>query len=96
MGLPTGQYGSNGGYVLDGQGTMADHPQELPQANFSLASPGYFLTMGIPLMRGRDFTDRDRSGGPPVVIVSDALVRQSSRTRIRSAAACNAASTPRA
>jgi predicted permease len=77
MGLPTGQYGSNGGYVLEGQGTMEHHPLELPQANFSLSSPGYFSTMGIPLLRGRDFTDRDRSGGGPVAIVSDALAQQS-------------------
>ena len=77
MGLPTGQYGSNGGYVLEGQGTMEHHAQELPQANFSLASPGYFSTMGIPLLRGRDFTDRDRSGSGPVAIVSDALAQQS-------------------
>jgi putative ABC transport system permease protein len=77
MGLPTGQYGSNGGYVLDGQGTMEHHSQELPQADFSLSSPGYFFTMGIPLVRGRDFTDRDRSGSDPVVIISEALARQS-------------------
>jgi putative ABC transport system permease protein len=77
MGLPTGQYGSNGGYVLEGQGTMQHHPQELPQADFSLSSPGYFSTMGIPRIRGRDFTDADRFGSEPVVIISEALVRQS-------------------
>ena len=62
MGLPTGEYGSNGGYVLDGQGTMQHHAQDLPQADFSLSSPGYFSTMGIPRLRGRDFTDADRYG----------------------------------
>src|SRR2546428_13718361 len=77
MGLPTGQYGSNGGYVLDGQGTMQHHPQELPQADFSLSSPGYSATMGIPLVGGRDWTDADRHGSDPVVIISEALARQS-------------------
>jgi putative ABC transport system permease protein len=77
MGLPTGQYGSNGGYVLDGQGTMAHHPQQLPQADFSLSSAGYFSTMGIPLVRGRDFTDADQYRSEPVVIISEALARQS-------------------
>ena len=77
MGIPTGEYGSNGGYVLDGKGTMEHHPQDLPQADFSLSSPGYFSTMGIPHVRGRDFTDADRYGSAPVVIISEALARQS-------------------
>jgi predicted permease len=77
MGLPTGDYGSNGYYVLEGQGTMEEHAQELAHAEFSLSSPGYFATLGIPLLRGRDFTDRDRSGSPPVAIISDALARES-------------------
>ena len=77
MGLPTGQYGSNGGYVLDGHGTMEHHPQQLPQAIFSLSSPGYFSTMGIPLMRGRDFSNADQYRSEPVVIISEALARQS-------------------
>src|SRR5262249_23919037 len=69
MGLPTGQYGSNGGYAVAGQATMALHG-ELPWANFSLASPGYFVTAGIPLLRGRDFSEGDQYGSEPVVIVS--------------------------
>jgi predicted permease len=77
MGMPTGDYGSNGGYVLEGQGTMKSHVRQLSQANFSLSGPAYFSTMGIPLVRGRDFTDGDRYGSTPVVIVSEALVRQS-------------------
>jgi putative ABC transport system permease protein len=77
MGLPTGQYGSNGGYVVEGQGTMQRHTGELPQADFSLSSAGYFSTLGIPLLRGRDFTDRDRSGTLPVAVISEALAKQS-------------------
>lgn len=34
-----------------------------------LASPGYFETLGIPLVRGRAFTDRDDPAGPPVVVL---------------------------
>jgi putative ABC transport system permease protein len=36
-------------------------------------SPGFFATLGIPLRRGRDFTDRDQLGSPPVTIVSARL-----------------------
>jgi len=38
-------------------------------------SPGYFATLGTPLLRGRDFTDADRSGAPPVVIVNETMAR---------------------
>jgi putative ABC transport system permease protein len=39
-------------------------------------SPGYFKTMGIPLMRGRDFTDADNSTTAPVIIVSAATAKK--------------------
>jgi predicted permease len=78
MGLPAGDYGSNGGYVVDGEGTMMQSiGKRLPQANFSLSSPGYFSTMGIPVVRGRDFTAADGQHAQPVVIISQALARQS-------------------
>jgi putative ABC transport system permease protein len=40
------------------------------------ASAGYFRTMGIPVTRGRDFTERDTLSAPPVLIVNEALARQ--------------------
>ncbi len=40
-------------------------------------SPGYFKTMGIPLLRGRDFTDQDGPApAPPVMIVSQSTARR--------------------
>ena len=39
-------------------------------------SPGYFQTMGIPLLRGRDFTPADNSTGARVVIVNEALAQR--------------------
>ena len=38
-------------------------------------SPGYFRTMGIPLLRGRDFTDGDSDNAPHVAIVNETFVR---------------------
>ena len=37
---------------------------------------GYFKTMGIPLLAGREFTARDRAGAPKVAIVSERIVRE--------------------
>ena len=76
MGVPTGQYGSNGKYAIDGQDFLArnDNPA---QANFSLAGPGYFSTMGIPLLSGRDFNAADRYERPFVAIISESLARRS-------------------
>jgi putative ABC transport system permease protein len=76
MGVPTGLYGSNGGYTVDGQDFRA-HIGTLAQATFSLTGPGYFSTMGIPLRRGRDFDADDGFDRPFVAIVSESLARQS-------------------
>lgn len=50
-----------------------DHPVpqgQVPMANRRFTSPGYFDTMGIPLLAGRDFNEKDREN-PRVVILSD-------------------------
>jgi len=39
-------------------------------------SPEYFGTVGTRLLRGRGIEDQDRSGGPPVVVVSQSLARR--------------------
>ena len=76
MGVPTGQYGSNGGYVVDGQ-DFRQGIGNLVQATFSLSGPRYFSTMGIPLRRGREFNSSDSFDRPFVAIISESLARQS-------------------
>jgi putative ABC transport system permease protein len=44
-------------------------------AIYYLVSPDYFQTMGIPVVRGRAFTEQDRDGSPRVAIVSEEFVR---------------------
>jgi hypothetical protein len=45
-------------------------------ADFQAISPGYFATLGIPLVRGRLLTDGDRDGTLRVAVVSQTFVRQ--------------------
>jgi putative ABC transport system permease protein len=47
----------------------------IPQANVRMATPGYFSTLGLRLVSGRDFSTRDEPGAPPVVIVNESLAR---------------------
>jgi putative ABC transport system permease protein len=42
----------------------------------SRVSPGYFQTMGIPLLRGRDITPSDELGTPPVVVIDETVVKK--------------------
>jgi putative ABC transport system permease protein len=47
-----------------------------PSVVIHMAGPEYFRTMGIPIVRGRDFTERDDLNAPPVLIINEALARQ--------------------
>lgn len=42
----------------------------------TLVGPGFFDTLGIPLLSGRGFDARDAEGGPPVAIINDTFARQ--------------------
>jgi predicted permease len=75
MGLPTGDYGSNGNYSVKGGLPMGS--SHAPWSNFSVASPGYFQAMGIPMERGRDFNAQDTFESPFVVVISEAVAKQS-------------------
>jgi putative ABC transport system permease protein len=44
-------------------------------ADFRVSTPGYFQAMGIPLLKGRNLTQQDRSGSTQVAIVNEALAR---------------------
>ena len=57
--------------VLDGPEKIED---EL--TDWRYATPGYFATMGIPIVAGRAFTEADRAGAPPVAVVSEEFARR--------------------
>jgi predicted permease len=50
-------------------------PQERPSAGYFAVGQRYFETLGTPLLRGRDFTARDTTGAPAVVIISEGLAQ---------------------
>ena len=51
-------------------------PGEAPAADFRDVSPGYFATLGIPLLQGRIFTNHDNADGPRAAIVDATLARR--------------------
>ena len=72
--LPLG--GSNWGRSLTVEGHQVVSVGQAPMIQHTVVAPGYFRTMGITLLSGRDFTDADTADGPKVTIVDDRLARQ--------------------
>jgi putative ABC transport system permease protein len=75
-GLPASDGGSDGNYAIPSKSQNMGQ-SGLPWAVFSLAGPGYFRAMHIPLLRGRDVTAADTYGSEPVVVISAKLAHQS-------------------
>lgn len=59
-----------------GEGQPAPASGEYPHARYYNVGPDYFHTMQIPLRAGREFTDRDTPGAPPVAIINQTMARQ--------------------
>jgi predicted permease len=45
-------------------------------ANYSFVSPGYFKTVGAPLVQGRDISERDTADTEPVAVINSAMARK--------------------
>ena len=58
------------------EGASRENGQDDPRARFRAVSPGFFETLGVPLLEGRDFRDTDRDGSERVVIVSQSVAQQ--------------------
>jgi len=68
-----GPGGWDGKFAAEGQ--SAEQAAANPMLNMEVVTPDYFATLGIAVRRGRLFTDADREGAPPVVVVSESVVR---------------------
>jgi putative ABC transport system permease protein len=73
--LPLDAPRSNVSFEVEGQPSEFNNDDD-PIADFNTISSDYFLTMGIPLLHGRSFTDRDNAQSPTVVIVNQSLARR--------------------
>ena len=70
-----GVVGMDGGVVLEGEPLDEPDRPERPPAAVQSVSPGYFAAMGIDLVAGRTFTDRDTTDAPAAVLVGESLAR---------------------
>lgn len=50
--------------------------EERPRASIQIVSPGFFATLGLHVIDGRDFTDGDRGESEPVAIVSESVAQR--------------------
>jgi len=75
--VPWRDAGSFGfGLEFSADGHVRASGEEDPRARFRVISPGFFASLGVPIIAGRDFDDSDRRGGEPVVIVSQSVARR--------------------
>src|SRR5262245_55487160 len=72
--LPLTGFWGNVSFSIEGR--PAPRPNEEPSADNRVVTERYFRTMGIRLLRGREFDERDREGAPPVVIINETMARR--------------------
>jgi putative ABC transport system permease protein len=51
-------------------------PNQKPSVNYNIVGPGYLRTLGIPLLKGRDFSGRDTEATPTVALINQAMARK--------------------
>jgi putative ABC transport system permease protein len=68
-----GMSGWDARYLLEGQ--VPEEQTRQPLLNFEIASPAFFWTLGIEIVRGRAFTDEDSAHGRQVLILSESAAK---------------------
>jgi predicted permease len=62
--------------TTDNLATLFQQKERVGKADFCVATDGYFEVLGIPLMRGRIFDQRDSANSPQVALISESLARE--------------------
>jgi predicted permease len=65
--------GWGGSFAIETRPVAPGEP--LPHAEHTVVAPGYFRTLSVPLLAGRDFTEHDDAKAPLVAIVDEELAR---------------------
>ena len=75
--VPWRDAGSMGpGFQFAVEGYTPADGEENPHGRLRIVAPGFFAVLGVPMLAGRDFTDDDRRGSEPVVIVSQSVAQR--------------------
>jgi putative ABC transport system permease protein len=74
QGLPL--LGWNFGMPFAIEGRRVQDTADRPPTHFQMISPSYFSVMGIPILKGRNLTEQDRPGSPPVALINQTLARR--------------------
>src|SRR5205085_7662799 len=72
--IPLGGANSSDSFLIEG--VPEPPPGQENEGRYRVCTPDYFQTMGIRLLKGRNFTEQDKAGAPPVVIVNETLARK--------------------
>ena len=66
----------NAGRGFQIEGRPPADPGKMPGANYTVACPNYFRTMGIPILKGREFTRQDTVSAPGVIVINETMARE--------------------
>jgi putative ABC transport system permease protein len=72
--LPLGGSNASDAYLVEG--APEPPPSQENEGRYRVCTPDYFNTMRIPILKGRAFTEQDKAGATPVVIVNETLARK--------------------
>ena len=71
LSLPLSGASESTDVLLEEQAAAPD--EQRPEADYTMVTPGYFSTLQIPLLQGRQFTAHDKKDAPLVIIINDIL-----------------------
>jgi putative ABC transport system permease protein len=70
----TGDSASAGSFRIEGDPNV--NWANDPQAEWKSVTPNYFKAIGIPLLKGRSFSESDTSQSPPIILINETLARR--------------------